>query len=674
MDMLSRRASSFLSRTPSASSQKSKQSLPSAPSTPRIGSTRTLTPPPDPTPSDPGAIEGLLNFHLSQLDTISLRMQWLNEQMDRDNIVLVRLQRDIGRDREAKYMEDRVQALWECKRAFSRNVTWHRHESSRLSGLIKGKVATQIPTLEIQHRRVTFVQGLGGPARSMNGPQEGMDLGIQENHPHWHSQNAIDRNHGSQKDSPFRIVEIYDELQRIGKGARSMREENNALKRKLARPSPGETGFEGHQQRQEILEAARRLKLQIAEVEAEEQRLATEMEELAYALPNLTSPETPIGEQARVVAEINEHLDTIRTGAPSSKSHVEIGEYLDLFDWQAARTSSGYGWCFLINEAALLEQALVQYALSVTMRRGWRVVSPPSLVYSHIATACGFLPRDQHGEQQVYSLQPSPRSQHEYSLTGTAEISLAAMKAKCVLDEHDLPLKTVGVSRCYRAEAGARGTQTKGLYRLHEFTKVEMFAWTSPDLPLTPPPPAPTSPSAPIATSPPSTPSTSQAESTFDEMITIQTEILAALNLRCRVLEMPSYDLGGSAWRKVDIEAFFPSRRSINQGWGEVTSASICTDYQARRLDTRMLLRRSATSSPPTPLCPSPSISSSTSSHPLNGTGKPVWPYTLNGTALAVPRVLAAILENGWDEERKIVRVPPVLAPFMGGREVIGGD
>lgn len=131
-------------------------------------------------------------------------------------------------------------------------------------------------------------------------------------------------------------------------------------------------------------------------------------------------------------------------------------------------------------------------------------------------------------------------------------------------------------------------------------------------------------------------------------MVDIQTTILESLGLHCRILEMPSTDLGASAVRKRDIEAFFPSRRMKDDGWGEVTSASICTDYQTRRLATRLNLRSQG--------------------------GKLVFPYTVNGTALAVPRVLAAILENGWDESRLQVRIPEVLRPWMDGMDVIGKD
>jgi seryl-tRNA synthetase len=184
------------------------------------------------------------------------------------------------------------------------------------------------------------------------------------------------------------------------------------------------------------------------------------------------------------------------------------------------------------------------------------------------------------------------------------------------MTEDELPMKCVAVSRCYRAEAGARGADTKGLYRVHEFSKVEMFGWTQPSYPA--------------------------AAEVFDEMVSIQSDILESLGLHCRILEMPSTDLGASAVRKRDIEAFFPSRRPKDDGWGEVTSASICSDYQSRRLATRVSLG-----------------------------GKLHFPYTVNGTAMAVPRVLAAILENNWNEEKMTVTIPEVLRPWMGGMETI---
>jgi seryl-tRNA synthetase len=303
---------------------------------------------------------------------------------------------------------------------------------------------------------------------------------------------------------------------------------------------------------------------------------------------------------------------------------VHVGTELNLLDFSAAATTSGWGWYFLLNDGALLEQALIQYAVSTAMKQGWQFASPPSIVYSHIAAACGFQPRDQNNEQQIYTLSRSEadkeRSNFELCLTGTAEIPLAGMYANTDFEEAELPKKMVAVSRSYRAEAGARGVNSKGLYRVHEFTKVEMFAWTPPSL--------------------------ERATELFNEIVAMQKLMLTELGLHCRVLEMPASDLGASAYRKQDIEAFFPSRRPKDDGFGEVTSTSICTDYQSRRLAARLRVAR-------------------------NKKVEYLFPYTVNGTAMAIPRVLAAILENGWDEERKIVRIPECLRPWMGDRKEI---
>lgn len=384
--------------------------------------------------------------------------------------------------------------------------------------------------------------------------------------------------------------------------------------------------------KQGIIEEAKALKVELSAIEAQESHIQEEIESLAQDLPNLSSTHTPVGTEPEVVGYINEDMAPAKIGSRTgSKSHVEIGQELGILDFSGSAQTSGWGWYFLVGDGAMLEQALVQFALGVARKRGWKAVAPPSLVYSHIGSACGFQPRDQNGEQQIYAIEQSEKdkSKPQLALAGTAEIPLAGMKANQTLEEAQLPLKTVGVSRCYRAEAGARGADTKGLYRVHEFTKVEMFAWTKPDhvgddhfLPVQP----------------------GNSEAIFEEMLEMQHEILEALGLHCRILEMPATDLGASATRKRDIEAFFPSRRDIDEGWGEVTSTSMCTDYQSRRLHTR---------------------------YRINGGGLE-FPHTLNGTALAVPRVLAAILENHWDEESRTVMIPEVLRVFMDGQTLIG--
>ena len=378
----------------------------------------------------------------------------------------------------------------------------------------------------------------------------------------------------------------------------------------------------GEMSRDQLIEKGRALKALISDVEKKESAIMAEVEFLATALPNLTSDETPRGDNPVIAEYILEHPHSKPSNSDRVwRSHVHIGSELGILDFAGAATTSGWGWYFLRNEAAELEDALVRYALSVAKKLGWERVSPPSMVYSHIAGACGFQPRDQNGESQIYNIQQSPDDvgrKPQLSLSATAEIPLAGMKANTILEEADLPMKCIGVSRCYRAEAGARGVDTKGLYRVHEFTKVEMFAWT--------------------------TPSVAAQYEIFDEILSVQTTILKSLGLHCRVLEMPSTDLGASASRKRDIEAFFPSRTK-DDGYGEVTSVSTCTDYQTRRLATRLDLRSQG--------------------------GKIVYPYTVNGTAMAIPRVLAAILENGWDEGRKEVQLPEVLWPYMDGTKVI---
>jgi seryl-tRNA synthetase len=397
------------------------------------------------------------------------------------------------------------------------------------------------------------------------------------------------------------------------------------------------------EQHRKALEEAKVLKKRLESFNELEDKLNKEMFELALELPNLSSRYTPLGTDPEVLGYINDHLEPLALASDRVwRSHTHIGMELDLLDFDGAAKASGWGWYYLKNEAAQLEQALIQYAINVALKRGWKLVTPPSMVYAHVAAACGFQPRDQHGEQQVYTIEQSEkdRAKPQMALAGTGEIPLAGMMASQILEESQLPIKLIGVSRCYRAEAGARGVDSKGLYRVHEFTKVEMFAWTMPD--------------STIVTQgdeifKESSRLDSQADSVFNEMLQIQQEILRDLDLHCRILEMPTADLGASATRKRDIEAFFPSRREKHDGWGEVCSLSLCTDYQTRRLSTRVKIE--------------------------NGTSKRLdFPWTINGTALAVPRVLAAVLENHWNEERIEVRIPECLRSWMGGKEVISAS
>ncbi|KAK8160251.1 hypothetical protein BC567DRAFT_257971 [Phyllosticta citribraziliensis] len=471
--------------------------------------------------------------------------------------------------------------------------------------------------------------------RPSTAPKPQLDMKHIRLSPGLYEQNCIDRNYKAQSKNAWRVLELFEQWKGCQVDARQLRERGNVLRRLLANVASrsGEIEKDADMDKGALHAEGKEIKEKLSSIEAKEKELVEQMDNLALELPNLTSRHTPVGTEPDVIGYINKHpaIDSDSTDRVW-RSHVYIGSELGLLDFAGAATSSGYGWYYLLDEGALMEQALVQYALSVARKRGWKAVSPPSMVYSHIAAACGFQPRDQNGEQQIYAIEQAEKDKAKppMVLAGTAEIPLAGLKAGQNLEDVDLPVKLVGVNRCYRAEAGGRGTDTKGLYRVHEFTKVEMFAWTLPD----------TTEGETFAEE-----QKSYSEPIFNEMLDIQKEILESLGLHCRILEMPSTDLGASATRKRDIEAFFPSRIEKDGGWGEVTSTSMCTDYQSRRLQTKVRLEKAGR--------------------------KLEFPYTLNGTALAVPRVLAAILENNWDDKNMNVTIPKVLRPWMGGIEVI---
>ncbi|KAF2758451.1 seryl-tRNA synthetase [Pseudovirgaria hyperparasitica] len=464
-------------------------------------------------------------------------------------------------------------------------------------------------------------------------PKPTLDIKHIRLNPGLYSQNCVERNYASLEGNSWQIAELFGRWQTCEHEARRLRTRNNDLQAMLKQVvSKGKSKAASTTEilsKEAIIKEAKSLKVPLSGFEEEQKSIQQQIEDLAWGLPNLSSTSTPLGSTPHTVGYINEP-------PPPAEgvgiSHVDIGTELQLLDFTAAATTSGWGWYYLINEGAMLEYALIQYALSVARKRGWMAVSPPSIVYTHMAAACGFQPRDQGEEQQIYTLEQleKDKGRPSLALAGTAEIPLAAMKASQSIPDADLPLKVIGVNRCYRAEAGARGVDAKGLYRVHEFTKVEMFAWTLPDN---------------CSGEHFGEPKPQQSQQIFEEMLDMQKEILESLGLHCRILEMPSNDLGASATRKQDIEAYFPSRQQKHEGWGEVSSLSNCTDYQTRRLATQVRIE--------------------------NKGGRLEFPYTLNGTALAVPRVLACLLENHWDAAEKSVRIPEVLRPWMDGAEFI---
>jgi seryl-tRNA synthetase len=354
-------------------------------------------------------------------------------------------------------------------------------------------------------------------------------------------------------------------------------------------------------ERQQRIAEGRELRARKEAAQKEHDSLNAEVERLLEQVPNLTHPDAPTGGE-----EASREIARGRVAVPQFDfqplDHVQLGETLDLIDFEAGARVAGAGFYFLKRDAVLLELALQQFALQRLIAHGFVPITTPDLALSAVLRGVGFNPRGP--ETQIYSIEDS-----ELNLVATAEITLGGMLAGQVLDAEQLPLKLVGISHCFRTEAGAAGRASRGLYRVHQFTKVEMFAFTTPE----------------------------DSEAMHEHFRELECELFDALELPYRVLDIASGDLGGPAYRKYDLEAWMPGRGDAGQ-WGEVTSTSNCTDYQARRLDIRF--RRAG----------------------QKGTELV---HTLNGTAIAISRALVAIFEN-YQQADGSIRIPAVLQPWLG--------
>ncbi|WP_153557458.1 serine--tRNA ligase [Roseimaritima sediminicola] len=359
-------------------------------------------------------------------------------------------------------------------------------------------------------------------------------------------------------------------------------------------------------QRQETIARGRELRDAKDAAQKEHDQLEQQILEIQRLIPNLTHADVPTGgeDDAR---ELGLGKTPVCSFDFQPLDHLELGERHDLFDFEAGARVAGAGFYFLKNDAVRLDLALQQYAVSLLSERGFTPVTTPDLALTEILHGTGFNPRGP--ETQIYAIENT-----ELNLVATAEITLGGMLAGQTLDAEQLPIKLCGLSHCFRTEAGAAGRASKGLYRVHQFTKVEMFAFAGPD----------------------------QSDDLHEEMRQIECDLFDALEVPYRVIDTASGDLGGPAYRKYDLEAWMPGRGDGGQ-WGEVTSTSNCTDYQARRLDIRFKTA---------------------------GQKGTQFAHTLNGTAVATGRAMIAILENHQRADGTI-NIPKVLQPWMG-KERIG--
>src|ERR687886_2785699 len=386
------------------------------------------------------------------------------------------------------------------------------------------------------------------------------------------------------------VVGLADERSRLIQELNELKQRQNQLAKLVGAERDPEA-------RENLIADSRRTKELIPENEAELAAVEGRLREEMLKIPNRTHPDAPIGRDEADNVEIR-RVGEIPDFDFEPKDHVEIGERLGIIDFEAGTKVAGSKFYFLRKDAVLLELGLVRYALDVLMGHGYEPAITPDLARDEALVGTGFIPRGP--ETQIYSIEDS-----DLSLIATAEITLAGSLAGGLLGEEKFPIRLAGLSHCFRTEAGSHGRASRGLYRVHQFTKVEMFAFTTPD----------------------------QSEDMHEEMVEIEERIFQGLGLPYRVVDICTGDLGAAAYRKYDLEAWMPGRNDF----GEVTSTSNTTDYQARRLAIRY--RREG--------------------------GRPQLLHTINGTALAISRALISLLEVYQREDGSVI-LPEALIPYVG--------
>jgi len=389
-----------------------------------------------------------------------------------------------------------------------------------------------------------------------------------------------------------RILALSERRSQLIQQRDTLRAEQNAAAKAIGQAAPAD--------RPAMIAESNRLKGAIAEADAAAAQVETELTALVKQLPNRTHPDSPRGGE-------DASREVKRWGTPRAfdfpaKDHVVLGEALDLIDFAGGSKVAGRNFYFLKNAAVLLELALTRFALDRLMARGYTPATTPDVAKLDVLDGVGFNPRG--SESQIYTVEGT-----DLGLIATAEITLGGLLQDEILPAERLPLKFVGVSHCFRRESGAYGKHSRGLYRVHQFTKIEMFAFTAPE----------------------------QSDAIHQEMLAVEEELFQALGIPYRILDIATGDLGGPAYRKYDVEAWMPGRGEGGE-YGEVTSTSNCTDYQARRLGVRYKVR---------------------------GEKGTRFVHTLNGTAIAISRGLIAVLENYQQADGSVV-IPEVLRPWVG--------
>ena len=352
--------------------------------------------------------------------------------------------------------------------------------------------------------------------------------------------------------------------------------------------------------RQALIEEGKAIKEELAAKEAELAEADRIFQEEVRTIPNYYSPEAPVGKEDKDSLAIKFYGEPTRFPF-KAKDHVQLGEELDILDFENGAKVSGQKFYYIKNKGVILQMALERYAMDIVLRHGFTPFITPDIAKEEILQGIGFNPRG--AESNIYTLEGTGTC-----LVGTAEITLGGYYSGEILDKKDLPIRMTGLSHCFRREAGGAGQYSKGLYRVHQFSKLEMFIYCLPE----------------------------ESEAFHKEILAIEEEIFQGLGIPYRIVDTATGDLGAPAYRKFDIEAWMPGRGDEGE-YGEVTSTSNCTDYQARSLNIRY----------------------------RDDDGKLKFVHMLNGTAMALSRAVVAVIEN-YQEEDGSVRIPDALVPYCG--------
>ena len=352
----------------------------------------------------------------------------------------------------------------------------------------------------------------------------------------------------------------------------------------------------------EQIAEGKKIKEELAELEKTYRELDEKLSNALNDIPNILQSDVPIGEEGEddLVKTWGEELFESRKGA---EDHLDFANKKGWVDFERGSKVAGTKFYFLKGDLALLENAIYQFALNKLIAKGFNFMTVPHMVNGEVATGTGFAPRSSEQSDEYFI------EGEDLSLIATAEMSLTGFHAAEILNERDLPIFYAGYSPCYRKEAGTYGKHTRGLFRVHQFNKLEMYAYTLPE----------------------------QSVEIHEKILAIEEEIYQELGIPYRVINIASGDLGAPASKKYDIEYWSP----VDGSYREITSCSNCTDYQARNLNIRV--RRE------------------------NGELQVV--HTLNGTAVSLARCLVAAIENFQDGEDLVL--PKVLQPYMNNRERI---